>query len=169
MYPELSTVGDDLREIQENLSFSLLEIKMVRVHSDTKKNLVISSVFCSSQCCGMWSRILAEKKLNGSRFLAMQWKSCHSAYKEPVIGPNDLAQAMTKHAHLEAGTPFTFGNVDPCASSSLLANSTSWKAFHFPRPFFLSIPIPWAATEHNLSSNSDVLFRVSLISYHLRA
>lgn len=57
MYPELAKVGDDLREIQANLTFSLLELErppvVPRVLSDGRMNLGISSVFCSSQCCGI--------------------------------------------------------------------------------------------------------------------
>ena len=47
--------------------------------------LGISSVFCSSQCGGIWSWILVEERSNGFRI------------KSLLLDPTDLAQAMTKH------------------------------------------------------------------------
>lgn len=81
----------------------------------------------------------------------MQHKSRQSAYKELALGPN-IPRAGNEDARgLGIGNPCTIGRVNLCASHSVLANSASWKALHFPRRLILQ-------AEPIFSSNSDVLF-----------
>lgn len=84
----------------------------------------------------------------------MQHKSRHSAYKALALGPNRPRAGKDEARSLGRGTPCTIGRVDLCASRSLLANSASWKALHFPRRLVLQ-------AEPIFSSSSEALFRIS--------
>lgn len=84
----------------------------------------------------------------------MQHKSRYSAYKELALEPNRPRAGNDEARGLRRGTPCTIGCVDLCVFRSVLANSASWKALHFPRRLILQ-------AEPIFSSNSDVLFHIS--------